>query len=119
MTMTDKDRLEPFFEAARTERAEPNDAFLARLAADAAAVTAERGAPVVRSAPASPLRRMLEAIGGWPSVAGLATATAAGIWIGVAVPDLTTNFVPLSSETTAFELVDLVPGYGDFIAEEG
>lgn len=113
MMMTERDPLEDFFAAGRAERAQPDAALMARILADAEAETAARAAPApVRE---SRLRSVLRGIGGWPALAGLATATVAGVWIGVAVPDVTSPFVAGSG----YDLNDLLPGYGADLLVEG
>ncbi|MEO0938576.1 MAG: hypothetical protein AAFY38_10525 [Pseudomonadota bacterium] len=42
--------------------------------------------PVPRAAPVSLWRRLGEALGGWQGLGGLALATCAGFWIGIAPP---------------------------------
>ncbi|SFC70190.1 hypothetical protein [Tropicimonas isoalkanivorans] len=85
---TDRE-LEAFFTAARDETAPPSPQLLSRVLADAyalqetTAVTVPRPAPVRRPA----WRHIVDAIGGWPAVAGLATAAAVGIWIGYNPPN--------------------------------
>jgi len=81
----DPDFLDDFFAAARKTRPEPGADLLARVQADALAMQPVAGA---RAAPARPglWAQIVAALGGWPAVAGLATATVAGVWIGVAQP---------------------------------
>lgn len=83
----DEGGLTPFFTAARAAAPVPSAALMARVLADAQAEAVRRppAVPAVR-----PGRRgavigaMLSAIGGWTGVGGLATAMAAGLWIGAA-----------------------------------
>ncbi|MCA0920114.1 hypothetical protein [Pseudooceanicola nanhaiensis] len=103
------------------------EAFLARIEADAFAAQAalQAPAPVATSeeAPAREgwLAQLWSAIGGWPSLAGLATATVAGVWIGISPPAaLSAQAAVLtgqSSATSGLEsdlyLVDLMPGLYD------
>lgn len=93
MAMTDRHHdeaadLERFFRAARTAVPEPSAEFLTRLTA-AAAAAQPRAVP----APPRPRRRGLvsalaAALGGWAALGGfaggMATATVAGLWIGLA-----------------------------------
>lgn len=86
----DDAELESFFSAARAEAPQPGGDFLARIGAQALAEQpAPRVVPPVLARPRSPglLQQLREALGGWAGVAGLATACAAGIWIGVSPPD--------------------------------
>ena len=57
----------------------PSEALLARIEADALAAL-----PAPRRAPLWPALRA--ALGGWPGIAGLAAASAVGLWIGIAQP---------------------------------
>ncbi|WP_136439376.1 hypothetical protein [Pacificoceanicola onchidii] len=75
--------LEDFFDAARAEAPLPSGDFMARIEAQALAAQPAPTAP--KSAPGL-LRQVLETIGGWPGMAGLATACAVGVWMGVSPP---------------------------------
>ncbi len=106
MTMTDpkSDDLDDLFAQMRDIPVVPSDALMARVLADAAAAQP-------RAVPALTRQhglwgRMMEAIGGWPSFGGLAVATVAGIWVGVAPPssfqDITATLI---GEQVSLELV--------------
>lgn len=82
--MTDhKDlNLDDFFAANRDEPLAPADDFMAQLTAQALAeqpVAGSRHSPSVWA-------QLRAALGGWAGLAGLATACAAGVWLGVAPP---------------------------------
>jgi hypothetical protein len=106
--------LDDFFAAGRAEAPVPSADLLARISADAAAQAA-------RNAPARQPRRrrglfatISEAIGGWPALAGLASAAAAGVWIGVAQPTAlaaVTGGLIGTTEPATYELEALIPGY--------
>ena len=90
--MTDKPRetdpLEAFFKAGRSNPTEPDGALMARILADAEAqqsMTRAMAHPV-RHRRSGWLVALAGAIGGWPGMAGLATATVAGVWIGASAP---------------------------------
>lgn len=94
MTMTndktnDDKMLEAVFAQARTPDLVPSEGLLDRIMMDADAVLAD-AAPVAAEAPRRPKQgfgaMVLDIIGGWPSFSGLAAATVAGLWIGVAPP---------------------------------
>ncbi len=79
--------LEPLFEAARANALEPSPDFMARLMNDAEAGAALNAAPPETAPPtAHPgvLTRLVRAL---LPVSGLTAATAAGVWIGVGLPD--------------------------------
>ncbi|WP_164660969.1 hypothetical protein [Tropicibacter sp. Alg240-R139] len=84
--MTDDMDLEQMFANARTQRDHLPDALSARMLADAAQVQAGRATmePAARPGLWAQLRAGL---GGWTGLSGLATACAAGVWIGLAPPD--------------------------------
>ncbi len=118
MTMTDPkhDDLDGLFAEMRATAGVPSDALMARVLADAAAAQ-PRALPA--SAPQPALwDRVMDAIGGWPSVGGLAVATVAGIWVGVAPPtpfqDLTATLI---GDEVSLELVpmDLALLTGEFV----
>ncbi|MEL7099988.1 MAG: hypothetical protein AAGM84_14275 [Pseudomonadota bacterium] len=74
------DELDKMLERARD--AEVPTGLMGRVLEDALAVQ-----PVPRPAPQPVWARLREAVGGWQGVGGLALATCAGFWIGVAPPD--------------------------------
>jgi hypothetical protein len=110
--MPEDDGLEALFAEAR--KARPPAALVARVMADAEAARPGRRRAGLGAA-------LLAAIGGWPSAAGLAAASAAGLLIGYTAPDA----LPLlGAATTAtadatYDLIDLAPGYGVQAAFEG
>jgi hypothetical protein len=76
--------LDDLFAQARDTTPVPSDALMARVITDAdAAQPRPVAASVTRP---GVVARILDAIGGWPAVSGLAMATVAGIWVGVAPP---------------------------------
>ena len=91
MTDPNNEMLDDLFAQARSVAPEPSDALLARVLADAVPP-----APARQQEP-SLWSRLLDAVGGWPAVSGLAAATVAGIWIGIAPPtsvqDLTSSLM--------------------------
>ncbi|MEC7760821.1 MAG: dihydroorotate dehydrogenase [Pseudomonadota bacterium] len=110
--------LDEFFAAGQAEAPVPSSDLLARIMADADG-EAEARAPVVSS---GRRRRgwvagLAAVIGGWPAFAGMATAAAAGVWIGAAQPDavttLTGGALPVTS--TDYELEEIVPAYAAYV----
>lgn len=109
MTMTDmrdENMLEQMFAEARADAPPASDAFLARIMADAEAEQARI------LAPQPPERRpVLQAFvaalaGGWAGLGGLAAASLAGLWIGLAPPDLIQNLAPgLYGDTVSVPLL--------------
>lgn len=79
------DPLEQDFAALKSRTTPPGDDLMARVLADAQDVQAGFMAqPVAPKEPA--LTRFMALIGGWPWMAGIATAGIAGVWVGMAQP---------------------------------
>ncbi len=95
--------LELWFSASRKHTPDPSEDLLARVLSDAAMLQPE--APgIVTTAPEPEPRpsiwqQFTNAIGGWSGLAGLGTATVAGLWIGLSAP---TTFTGLISGDTTF-----------------
>jgi hypothetical protein len=86
MTRPNDEFLDDLFARAHKTEATPQDDLVARVLADADAVQAGFRVSPATAAPAGLWVRMLDVLGGWPAVSGLAAATVAGVWIGVAPP---------------------------------
>lgn len=117
MTDTDKDlaELDMFFDAARRETETLPVGLADRIIADAALVQQEWQAPV-SGARSGPLRQLYEMLGGWPAIGGLATACAAGVWLGFAPPSSLLDPAQfVGTESALFEDDSLV----DAMSEEG
>ena len=112
--------LDALFADMRTQDVVPAPDFMARVLADALDVQAAAVPVTVAPRPPSRLRQLLAASGGWPAVAGLATAGVAGLWIGVNPPAsiMTTAESYLGTTVTDQYLVDLMPSY-EFAMAEG
>ncbi len=91
MKMTTDDKiLEAAFAQARVPDAMPSEALMDRIMMDADSVLAD-AMPVLERPRQGLGAMLLDAIGGWPSFSGLAAATVAGLWIGVAPPAALTD----------------------------
>lgn len=112
--------LDAMFADMRAHDVAPAPDFMARVLADALDAQAAVVPMTVAPRPPSRLRQLLAAIGGWPAVAGLATAGVAGLWIGVNPPAsiMTTAESFLGTTVTDQYLVDLMPSY-EFAMAEG
>lgn len=113
------DFLAEFFAAGRDKPLEPSADFLGRILSDAEQVQAGfASSETVVATSEGWFASMLGAIGGWPSLAGLATATVAGLWIGFSSPTtvdgLASGYLGVG-ETV--ELVDLFPDFDDLLLE--
>lgn len=82
MTKSDDDMIDALFADARAQSPAVPDDLMARVLADAAAA----GPALVGVEKRRLWASILDMIGGWPSVGGLAMAGVAGIWVGVAPP---------------------------------
>lgn len=99
--------LDMVFAAAKEDPAAmPTPDFMARVLADAEAARPAPApiAPPVETPRLSVAAKFVALLGGWQSVSGLAAATVAGVWIGVAAgpamlqSDLTTNLLVTNDE---------------------
>lgn len=91
MTDTDKEMIEldVFFDAARRETMHLPDGLADRVLADAVQVQQGWQTPAPKMRPGI-LRQLYDMLGGWPAIGGLATACAAGVWLGFSPP----SFLP-------------------------
>ena len=104
----DDSAFDALFDAA--PRPEPSAALTARILHDARAHQPQ-------TTPAARPQRGLfatlaQAIGGWPTLGGLATATLAGLYIGFAQPDLLSGQITgvMADATEEDTLTGLLPG---------
>jgi len=105
--------LETFFEAGRKSQPQPSAALMDRIMADIDQVAEERERP--KAAPLRPslLKRIIDGIGGWPTLSGMATAGIVGVVVGVSPPDVMSDFTSsVLDGTTDFYLVDPYDGFG-------
>ena len=120
--------LETLFQALRDAPEEPSADLMARVLAGAYEeqdAIAARAVPEPDQIVSQPERRgfvrsLLDAIGGWPAVAGLATATVAGVWIGYNPPaafDGLTLSVMESSYSYDSSLGAMLPQYDELLAD--
>ncbi|MEN8891283.1 hypothetical protein [Planktotalea arctica] len=91
----DDDLAEMFEEARRAPPPAPSADFLARVLSEGQAMQPAPAAPAAKMRArqkwrSASLKRLFaglgEAIGGWPAFAGLASAAAAGLYIGISPP---------------------------------
>ncbi|WP_226780488.1 dihydroorotate dehydrogenase [Oceaniglobus trochenteri] len=113
----DDTALEALFAEARRESAPLPDDLFARIMADAESRLP--AAPAASPRRQSRLAALGAMLGGWPSMAGLATATLAGVWIGVAQPSGLSDLGLWSGDgvQAGYELGDMMPGYDSLTGE--
>ena len=105
--------LEPFFEARRKAVPEPSVALMDRIMADIDQVADARDAPGPKATGSGFWARVLDGIGGWPTVSGMATAGIVATVIGISPPDVVTDFTStLVNGTSDLYLVDPYDGFG-------
>ena len=117
--------LDALFAAARTDgRAAARPDLLAKVLADAEALQPGFEPLARRQQPDGPARsgiiaQLMAAVGGWPSLTGLAAAAVAGIWVGFsAAPDmLPTGIAEIIGTDTDVYLALLDGDYGDGMEE--
>lgn len=109
----DDQELDAVFAAAAQNPPTMSADLFARIVQDAKGVSADAVAATVPATPSEPtgfFAALIETIGGWRGVAGLATATLAGVWIGVAQPDTITGLTGgYVGDITYFDPGDLIP----------
>ncbi|OIQ66990.1 hypothetical protein GALL_514360 [mine drainage metagenome] len=127
MTDTAKDfiGLEVFFQAATAEAPEVSDDLMARIFGDADAVQAERLRPATPLPPAKVglWHSLVDMLGGRAALAGLATATVMGAFLGFAQPAPLAPFAQsvtqsVLGETSSLGAIDLLPT-ADTVLTEG
>jgi len=121
--------LDEIFAAARAREPGPSGALMARILADAEAAQDARFETARPTAVARPSRwaRFVEGLGGWGSLAGLVTATMAGVWLGFVSPDQLNTLsggllLPDTSGAAIYALEDILPaddGLAAFYEEGG
>lgn len=108
--------LNSLFQAARADAPVASADLIARITADAASQL--RNTPPAPAPRAGWVAAVLGQIGGWPAAAGLVTATAAGLSIGIGTPetlnDLTGGYL---AAATGYALEDLMPSYAEILNE--
>jgi len=115
----DFDDLERLFEQGRREAGQLPEELSRRIMADAMRVQAGFSTPTQAVAEPGPWAQFVAALGGWPAMGGLATACAAGVWIGLAAP----SFLPdlggfVAQDSSDIDLIDL-DGLVMALSEEG
>lgn len=112
--MTDKQDLnvdlDDLFATARLHRPEPSSELLTRVQSDARHVQDDFLRPKPLIANRNRVFEFVRELGGWPAMAGMCSATVAGIWIGVSPPEnLVTTAQGLLGVYNAEFVVDVLP----------
>jgi len=121
--MTDKSmlsdvELDSLFGAARAHPAMGEPDLMARVLADAEAVQPRGPARRARMSKPPFWQQLVAVLGGWPAVAGLASATVAGVWIGASNPTLLdAGLNPFSTNADAQYLSDLTSEFDYDLSE--
>jgi len=118
---TETHGLDALLDLARQTRAEPSPALLGRVYADATAELDlhDPQAVALPHRKKKPVAALVAAVGGWPAMVGMATATVAGVWIGISPPDGLVNLGGgyFYSETDLY-FTELMPTLDGFLEEE-
>lgn len=101
--------LDAFFAAGRGAAPVADAELLARVLADAERVRIDITTASRRQADTPSRQRWFALLGGWQGITGLATATVAGLWLGIAMPDavrgLAAQALPEAAESTTIDLM--------------
>lgn len=110
--------LDDLFATARNTGPDASPALLSRVLEDAL-VHQPQPRTIGRAAQAKPgLWAILTgALGGGISLAGLGTATMAGLWIGFVQPTSLTSFSDALWQDTTLDSVELIPSFDEFLTE--
>lgn len=113
--MQDSD-LDDLFGQARAARPEPSADLMARILVDA-----EQHQPVAHVRSPTVGRGFWQAalamIGGGGALAGLSTATLAGLWIGFAQPAPVSMLTDVIWADETMDTVELIPSFDDILIE--
>lgn len=124
MTEIDRDTdvdLTDFFAAAKRESPEMSSELMGRMRQDADQVqNGFSAAPPDRPVTSGLFRGLRDVLGGWPAMAGLATACTAGVWLGVSPPDALPDTFVISSllveNIDMFDADGLTTGWNEYSA---
>ena len=118
--MDDDKQIEALFAAARQDRSELPDTLSQRMLRDAEQTQQGFARPeaVVTAGPGL-LGQIKAALGGWPTLGGLATACLAGLWIGVAPPAFLPDPLDLVYSDDALSVLDQDSALSEFLTEDG
>ncbi|MFD1158374.1 hypothetical protein [Roseovarius aestuarii] len=115
----DDNELESVFDAAKETASLPSSDLMSQVMRDAMAVQAGFAVPPVEARPRGIWQELFRVLGGWPTMAGLATAAVAGVWIGAFppgfLPDLQAAY--LGADDAAY-LIDTAADGGFDLVEE-
>lgn len=113
--------LEALFEAAIFDTPPPSDRLMDRVLADALETIPTGPEAADKRSGVGKLGlfgQIINAIGGWPAVAGLATATVAGVWIGIYPNDVVSDVMAqYSGDDSDLYLVDISTSIGSLFEE--
>ena len=113
MMMTDpKDSfVDDLFAQARNEAVTPSDDLMARVLSDASAAM-PTAVSLQPNATSGMFAGLLEVIGGWSVLSGVAAAGVAGLWVGLAPPDAVESWAADILGTTT--QITLMPDFDEF-----
>lgn len=119
-TLSDQE-LDDLFAAEAADTPEPSQALMQRIINDAdrvsdARLMAER--PTKAAQRPGFISSLVSAIGGWPGIAGLTTATVVGIWIGFSPPAAIDGLAGYYlADNSYFDLGDFMPPIDELLDE--
>ena len=107
--------LDLLFRAAQEAPVLPSGDVMASILAQAEALQPKAVAHTVEEP--GLFAQLWSMIGGWPTAAGLASATVAGLMIGISPPELVDSFSAGLFTSPDDYLVDLIPGFDTTFGE--
>lgn len=117
----DDEQLGMYFDAMRRSPPDPSPDFLARVMADAERAQPDAPGLAQATGPAVPGigRRVVDMLGGWPALAGLAACLVLGVGIGVNPPQGVADVASYYLGTQTDAVMGLFWSYGDLVTEAG
>ena len=111
--------VDDLLEVSKASAPTPSSDLMSRVLADAIVTQTGFATTPARIERPGIWRELFKVLGGWPSMAGLATAAVAGLWLGAFppgfLPDATGAYLELDED--AF-LIDTATGVGFDLSEE-
>ncbi|MDF1669216.1 MAG: hypothetical protein P1U83_06350 [Roseovarius sp.] len=78
--------LDALLAEVRADTPVPPDGLIARITEQASVEQKAFMKPPAKATRPGVLGQFIQALGGWPALSGLATATCAGVWLGISPP---------------------------------
>ena len=113
--------LDDLFDLASADSEQPSGDLMMRILNDADEQITLNNEPAFVAAP-SLFNSLMDMVGGWKAIGGLATATATGLWMGISPPsafeDFTSDYYSTASVEETGATIDNLLGFDTQFLEE-